>query len=351
MSRVLEDSPLLNRSLDRTLDRANSDVVLIVDDVPDNLSVLHDALDESGYTVLVATSGEAALQRALQARPDIVLLDAMMPGMDGFEVAKRLKAMAETTHIPIIFMTGLTETEHLVAALEAGGVDYVTKPIKPKEVMARMGVHLQGARRARQEARQAGPARNALDAFGYASITVRMGGTADGRLVWQTPLARELLMRYYGTSAPQTPEPVLEWLRSHMADAERQVEPPRLAVEQGPRRLTFRLHRQTGDGEGGAGSGGGVSGDWLIVMREISDDAVVEAMSLSFKLTAREAEVLYWVVKGKTNRDIGDILGSSPATVKKHLERVYTKLGVETRTAAAGMAMNRIRQLHPQFEG
>jgi CheY-like chemotaxis protein/DNA-binding CsgD family transcriptional regulator len=343
MSSVLEDVSRLDGRLDRTLDRANSDVVLIVDDVPDNLSVLHDALDESGYTVLVATSGEAALQRALQALPDIVLLDAIMPGMDGFEVAKRLKAMAETAHIPIIFMTGLTETEHLVAALEAGGVDYVTKPIKPKEVMARMGVHLQGARRARQEARQAGQARNALDAFGYASITVRMGGAADGRLIWQTPLARDLLMRYYGTSAPQTPEPVLSWLRRHLAQAERQIEPPRLAVEFGPRRLTFRLHQQTGDGDGG--------GDWLIVMREISDDAVVEAMSLSFKLTAREAEVLYWVVKGKTNRDIGDILGSSPATVKKHLERVYAKLGVETRTAAAGMAMNRVRQLHPQFEG
>ena len=343
MSSVLDGGPALDRRLDRTLDRANSDIVLIVDDVPDNLSVLHDALDESGYTVLVATSGEAALQRALQALPDIVLLDAMMPGMDGFEVAKRLKAMPETAHIPIIFMTGLTETEYLVAALEAGGVDYVTKPIKPKEVMARMGVHLQGARRARQEARQAGQARNALDAFGYASITVRMGGDADGRLIWQTPLARDLLMRYYGTSAPQTPEPVLNWLRRHMAEAERQIEPPRLAVEIGPRRLTFRLHQQTDDGERG--------GDWLIVMREISDDAVVEAMSLSFKLTAREAEVLYWVVKGKTNRDIGDILGSSPATVKKHLERVYAKLGVETRTAAAGMAMTRIKQLHPQFEG
>src|SRR4051812_46058292 len=82
--------------LSRTLDRANSDVVLIVDDVPDTLSVLHDALDESGYTVLVATNGEAALQRAMQAIPDIVLLDAMMPGMDGFEVARRLKAQPET---------------------------------------------------------------------------------------------------------------------------------------------------------------------------------------------------------------------------------------------------------------
>jgi DNA-binding response OmpR family regulator len=317
--------------LDHILDRANSDVVLIVDDVPDNLSVLHDALDESGYTVLVATSGEAALQRAWQALPDIVLLDAMMPRMDGFEVARQLKAMPETAHIPIIFMTGLTETEHLVAALQAGGVDYVTKPIKPKEVMARMGVHLQGARRARQ----AGQARNALDAFGYASMTVRMNadGQGDGKLIWQTPLARELLMRYYGTTAPQTPEPVLDWLRLHLADAERQIEPPR---------LTFRLHQQTDDSDSG--------GDWLIVMREISDDAVVEAISLSFNLTAREAEVLYWVVKGKVNRDIGDILGASPATVKKHLERVYAKLGVETRTAAAGRAMNRIRQLHPQFE-
>jgi CheY-like chemotaxis protein/DNA-binding CsgD family transcriptional regulator len=345
------------QNLNRTLDRANSDVVLIVDDVPDNLSVLHDALDESGYTVLVATSGEAALQRARQALPDIVLLDAMMPGMDGFEVAKRLKANLDTAHIPIVFMTGLTETEYLVAALEAGGVDYVTKPIKPKEVMARMSVHLQGARRARQEARQAGQARNALDAFGYASITVRLLGNSsagvegDGKLLWQTPLARDLLLRYFGTSAPVTPEPVLNWLRRHAADApgfeQSQLEPPRFSIELGPRRLTFRLHQQTGDGQASAEAG---SGDWLIVMREISDDAVVEAMTLSFKLTAREAEVLYWVVKGKINRDIGEILGASPATVKKHLERVYVKLGVETRTAAAGMAMNRIRQLHPQFE-
>ena len=88
-----------------TFDRNSSEVVLIVDDVPDNLSVLHDALDESGYTVLVATSGEAALQRASQAVPDIVLLDAMMPGMNGFEVARRLKAAPQTAHIPIISMS------------------------------------------------------------------------------------------------------------------------------------------------------------------------------------------------------------------------------------------------------
>ncbi len=323
-------------SVGATFDRTSSDVVLIVDDVPDNLAVLHDALDESGYTVLVATGGEAALARAAQALPDIVLLDAMMPGMDGFEVARRLKALPQTAHIPIIFMTGLTETEHLVAALAAGGVDYVTKPIKPKEVLARMVVHLQGARERRQT-------RNALDAFGYASITVR---ASDGRLMWQTPLARELLAQYFvaGQAAGPNfaPDPVVQWLRRHLKEAEAQIEPPRLTAEVGARRLTFRLHQQTGDSEGG--------GDWLIVMREVSDTAVIESMSLAFKLTAREAEVLYWVVKGKINRDIADILGSSPATVKKHLERVFAKLGVETRTAAAAMAMNRLRQLNPQFE-
>ncbi|HZY19999.1 MAG TPA: response regulator transcription factor [Ramlibacter sp.] len=325
----------MSASVEQALDRSNSEVVLIVDDVPDNLAVLHDALDESGYTVLVATSGGAALARAAQAVPDIVLLDAMMPGMDGFEVARRLKAEPRTAHIPIIFMTGLTETEHLVAALEAGGVDYVTKPIKPKEVLARMHVHMRGARQARQT-------RNALDAFGYASIAVR---AADGRLLWQTPLARDLLATYCGIAPapaqPQAPQPVVEWLRRHLRDAMQQIEPPRLTIEQGARRLSFRLHQQIGQDEEG--------GEWLIVMREVSDAGVIEAMSLSFKLTAREAEVLYWVVKGKINRDIADIVGSSPATVKKHLERIFAKLGVETRTAAAGMAMNRIRQLQPGF--
>ncbi|MFO6420831.1 response regulator [Hylemonella sp. W303a] len=336
----------MSDTLAQALNRAHSDVVLIVDDVPDNLSLLHDALDESGCTVLVALDGASALQRAAQARPDIVLLDAMMPGMDGFEVARRLKADATTAHIPIIFMTGLTETEHLVAALEAGGTDYVTKPIRPKEVLARMQVHLQGARERRQ-------ARNALDAFGYASITVR---ASDGRLMWQTPLARELLARYYGEPVPgpaHVPEPVLSWLRrsvEHVLEAQARgeplAEPPRLSVEQGARRLTLRLHQRNDDGATSASAG-----DWMLIMQEASDESVIEAISLSFRLTAKEAEVLYWVIKGKINRDIGDILGSSPMTVKKHLERVYAKLGVETRTAAAALAMNRIRQLHPQFEG
>jgi DNA-binding CsgD family transcriptional regulator len=168
---------------------------------------------------------------------------------------------------------------------------------------------------------------------------------------------------------------VLDWLRHHLPATRLGQEPPPLAIEHGATRphggstlatssaalptrgtqaalgrpgdrLVLRLHRQTGDGD----EKGAESGDWMIIMREVSDTAVIEAMSFALKLTAREAEVLYWVVKGKTNKDIGEILGSSPATAKKHLERVYVKLGVETRTAAAGVAIKRIRELQPQFE-
>lgn len=307
---------------------AGGDVVLIVDDQPDNLSLLHDALDESGYTVLVAVHGEAALATVATARPDIVLLDALMPGLDGFEVARRLKSEPVTAGIPIVFMTGLTDTEHVVAAFEAGGIDYVTKPIRPREVLARLAAHLHSARSARQ-------ARNALDAFGHATLVVRAG---DGRLVWQTGLARSLLHTWFGSEGPWAPPPLLDWVRRAVShDAAGATEPQSWSLTQGSRRLSFTLHAVDAERAG--------DDEWLLVLREASDAAMIEAMTLAFGLTAREAEVLYWVAKGKTNRDIGDILGASPATVKKHLERVYEKLGVETRTAAANLALGRVREL------
>ena len=315
-------------------------VVLIVDDVPDNLAVLHDALDEAGYTVLVATDGATALQRAAQAEPDIVLLDAVMPGIDGFEVARRLKAGPETAHIPIVFMTGLTDTEHVLAAFEAGGVDYVTKPIRPPELLARMATHMLAARHARQ-------ARNALDAYGHATIAVRMAADDERhpkpRLTWQTPLARRWLPAYFDTVPDEVPAALLQWLQQaaagrspgDLAAGGREVRPLSSALSgaRGARQLVCTLQGRT------------VDDDWLVVLREVSDAATVQATMLAFRLTLRESEVLYWVAKGKTNRDIGDILGSSPATVKKHLERIYEKLGVETRTAAATMAMQKVREL------
>lgn len=299
-------------------------VVLIVDDVPDNLALLHDALDAAGYTVLVATDGASALQRAAQADPDLVLLDAVMPGLDGFEVARRLKAGPDTAHVPIVFMTGLTDTEHVLAAFAAGGTDYVTKPIRPPEVLARIAAHMLQARQARQ-------ARNALDAHGHATLALRLQG-GGARLVWQTPLARRWLPGYFDDADPagvRAPAALAAWLAD--AAAGREVRP--LTLARGAGRLVVTLQGRT------------VDDDWLLVLREVDDAAAVEATMQALRLTLRESEVLYWVVKGKTNRDIGDILGSSPATVKKHLERIYEKLGVETRTAAASVAMQRVPAL------
>lgn len=316
-----------------TIEMAARGIVLIVDDVPDNLSLLHDALDEAGYTVLVATHGEAALLRARKSLPDVILLDALMPGMDGFEVARRLKADFATRAIPLIFMTGLTEAEHVVAAFAAGGADYVTKPIRPAEVLARIAAHVSNARHMHQ-------ARTALDAFGQATVALRV---SDGRLVWQTPLARTLLRRYFEVAEDETPPRLWAWARqraSRRAGGEGaegyeggEAEGAALLVAQGARRLLASFHDRSEDGEG----------EWLVVLREEDDASAIESLIAAFRLTSREAEVLYWVVRGKTNRDIGEILGTSPRTVHKHLEHVFEKLGVETRTAAARLAMERLR--------
>ena len=324
------------------LAHAAGEVVLIVDDLPDNLALLHDALDEAGYTVLVATDGPSAIARAQQARPAIVLLDARMPGMDGFEVARRLKADPATAAIPIVFMTALTETEHVVAAFGAGGVDYVTKPLQPREVLARMAVHTQAARAQRQ-------ARNALDAFGHATMVVR---ASDGRLLWQTALARVLLREYFGAVGSAAPVPLIDWVRREAA-AYRPGQPPQpLLVARGGRRLTLALHAMheaPPAGDGHPPMAGDHDGDeateqeWLIVASQTDDAALIDTMVGSFRLTAREAEVLLWVARGKTNRDVGEILGTAPRTVTKHMEHILQKLGVETRTAAAALVLAQVR--------
>ncbi len=307
------------------LNRHQSSVVLIVDDVMDNLAVLHDALDESGYTVLIASNGQVAIERAEAAQPDIILLDAMMPEMDGFEVCRRLRTNAKISHIPVIFMTGLTESEHVVAAFQAGGTDYVTKPIRTTEVLARISAHLKTSRQMHQ-------ARSALDAFGQATIAIT---PHNGKIIWQTPLARQWIQSYFFAdnelSDFVTPAPVFNWVTAaFQADVSGKTLQP-LTIIQSTKRLSFSPADISSDEQ------------WVIVLREESDTAQIEALMLTFKLTKRESEVLYWAIKGKTSRDIGDILSSSPRTINKHLEHVFVKLGVETRTAAAALAASKLR--------
>ena len=134
------------------------DVALVVDDSPETLRLLTDALDGAGMTVMVALDGAGAMRIVEQITPDIVLLDAVMPGMDGFETCRKLKRDSGLDHVPIIFMTGLAETEHIVRGLEAGGVDYVTKPIVVQEMLARIRVHLANARFRARAPRSTSPA-------------------------------------------------------------------------------------------------------------------------------------------------------------------------------------------------
>jgi len=116
--------------------------ILIVDDNPTNLGVIFNVLDEAGLEVLVAQDGESALQKIEYVTPDLILLDIMMPGIDGFETCSRLKTNPSTSEIPIIFMTALANTEQKVKGLSLGAVDYVTKPFQKEEVLARIKVHL-----------------------------------------------------------------------------------------------------------------------------------------------------------------------------------------------------------------
>lgn len=310
-----------------TFAKHTTPTVLIVDDVLGNLAYLHDALDESGYRVLVANSGQTALQRAYDVQPNVILLDAVMPEMDGFETCRQLKANSLTRHIPVIFMTGLTEAEHVAAGFEAGGVDYVTKPIRPKEVLARIASHLQTVKLMNQ-------ARSALDAFGQAAIAIT---PQDGKIVWQSPLARQWMQRYFYESglhaAETTPEPILHWLLNVQQSQQPSANSQPLNIIKGSSRLTLSLADDSSDEQ------------WIVLLSEESDEAQIHALTTTFGLTKRESEVLYWAIKGKTNRDIGDILGTSPRTVNKHLEHVFTKLGVETRTAAASYVASKLRTI------
>jgi two-component system, sensor histidine kinase and response regulator len=130
-----------------------AETILIVDDTPANLGVLVETLGAAGYRLMVAEDGEEALAQTEQTMPDLILLDVMMPGIDGFETCRRFKALAATRDVPVLFMTALNETADKVKAFAAGGVDYIGKPIEHEEALARVRTHLM-LRRLRRELEQ-----------------------------------------------------------------------------------------------------------------------------------------------------------------------------------------------------
>ncbi len=291
------------------------DVVLVVDDSPDTLGFLCQSLESAGHTVLVATDGNAALALIERIVPDLILLDAVMPGLDGFATCRALK-QGLAAHVPVIFMTGLSDTEHVVRGLDAGGVDYVSKPLMLDTLLARIRVHLGNARKAQS-------ARDALDAMGRTLLALR----PDGSPLWHTPQAQRMLAALEASpdALPSLAAHLKTWLTSPATSSQ--------ALECRVDGGSLRLRRL-----------GQLSGQEIlvsiepVVSREVSEAYSCTRLAQRFALTPREAEVLLWLSRGKANRDIAEILSLSPRTVNKHLEHVFVKLGVEKRSAAAALA-------------
>lgn len=294
-----------------------TETVLVIDDEPESLRVLTAMLETADLTVLIATSGSGAIEVLQHVRPDLILMDAVMPGLDGFETTARIKRDPALAPIPVIFMTGLTEPEHVIEAFEVGGIDYVRKPIQWQELLARVRVHM-----AQSRAVHASVA--SLDATGR----LMMATDHQGRLLWCTPLAEQAIERAApGWSRADTLLPSV--LRTGVR---------RLLSQDNVGRASIRIEQPQGAIE-------------LVVVETLhSDEVLIQFTELDPKrdllrlqsglgITQREAEVLLWVSYGKSNLDISDVLRISPRTVQKHLEHIYEKIGVETRSSAAAVAI------------
>ena len=300
--------------------------IMIVDDVAANLGVLLDFLDSAGYEVLVAESGEGALAQLAYAQPDIILLDVTMPGMDGYETCKRLKAEARWREIPVFFLTALNDTVDKVRGFAAGAVDYITKPLHPEEVLARVRAHLQ-IKALQRELEE----RNDLL---QRAITLRLEAEAQlqqsldravlivdqaNEIQFCTRLARQLLGRHFPEhfEIGTLPETLAAWISRW---------PDQKPWQQDGRDTTLHARLFT-EGESAACV--------MLTLEETSRTANSPATLLRLGLTMREAEVLYWIAHGKTSPEVALILQAALNTIKKHVQNILLKLGVETRLAAA----------------
>ena len=287
---------------------AGRPVILVVDDALDTLRMLCDALLAENYLVLAARDADEALERFELTVPDGVLLDAVMPGTDGFALCQQIKATPAWSHVPILFMTGLSETEQILKGFASGGVDYVVKPLRIPEVMARLATHVSNARVARL-------AREAVDVAGMGTVVL----DTHGRVAWRSPQATAWLQQAHGQSDNAASQ-AAQWLALALREGEAHV-------DLDPRQRLMARHM-----------GQGELGESMLLLTLTARNSAASARLRQVALTPRETEVLSWLAKGKTNRDIADILGMSHRTVNKHLEHVFEKLGVETRSAAAAIA-------------
>jgi len=300
----------------------SSATILVVDDTPESLRFLTTTLEHAGMTVLIAVDGMAALDLLEHVTPDLILMDAMMPRLDGFTTTRRIKADGRFRNLPVIFMTGLTETEHVVRGLEAGAVDYVHKPIVVDELLARVSVHLANARISQGS-------QLALDTAGRPSFAVEDGGTIS----WLTPLAAATIERLFPSWTPRETR-LPELLAATIGRLQGPDVPAgaRASIQIGDSAVECAFLRHTRGRE------------WLFRLTETREGDAERILAERHGLTSREAEVLVWISRGKQNREISEILQISPRTVNKHLEQVFEKMGVENRASATAIAVAMLAQ-------
>jgi len=288
--------------------------VLVVDDSPESLGMINMALDKAGIAVLIALNGQQALNVLEQITPAVILLDAVMPVMDGFECAIEIRKKLPL--VPIIFMTGLSEVEHIVKAFDAGGSDYIIKPIHPEELLVRIRQHTSSSRMLIE-------AQKALDVMRQYVFCI----DKRGRILWATPEAQALLNQYQfdNSESVELSDRLSRWLSSGQGGHDLA-----LPLQQQNMVLTVHYFKQSEEDE------------YLLKIQSpnVEIDPVILEEKLS--ITSREAEVLLWLAHGKTNREIAEILQMSPRTVNKHLEQMYPKIGADNRTIAASVAIQTI---------
>lgn len=288
--------------------------VLVVDDSPDSLSLINDILEKEGISTLVALEGGQAITIAEQIKPDIILLDAIMPKLDGFETCKRLKQNRELQHIPVVFMTGLTDTQSTLKGLNAGGVDYIVKPVNPEELIARIRIHANNAQ-------IASSAQQALDSMGQNLFAVDQ----SGELLWATPQTHDFLSKIPDADNWFN-DILLPTVKQILGESSGRLTHSKVPFRGGDCELALLFHRPNGE----------CTFRISYVVEDVSSE---EKLRTKLNLTARESEVLFWLSNGKTNKEIALILDIGARTVNKHLEQVFSKLNVENRTTAAGIAI------------
>jgi DNA-binding response OmpR family regulator/DNA-binding CsgD family transcriptional regulator len=289
----------------------NEHIILIVDDSPDTLGMINAALESENMTTLVALDGHQAIKIAQKMKPDVILLDALMPNLDGFETCKMMKAIPEIKDIPIIFMTGLTDTDSIVKGIEAGSVDYLTKPISPKELIVRINRHLSNARTMHS-------AQMALDIAGNNLLAI----DESANEIWSTPLVSHLLNSMdQSNHLERFQAEVVTWLKHK----------PNIGS-----RLHFKFDGNT---IATVFFGNGSNQEIMLRLIDENTDRSIQLLREHFKVTKRESDVFFWLAQGKANREIALILEMSPRTVNKHLEQLFKKLEVDNRTSAATKAI------------